>query len=107
MNTIPTYQEWRDGLSFNNSYDRYKDLFGVKEYEVFRLDPNTKLSHIEGEAPLLSTDRLDEACAFIYNAFHNEGLELCVWQERSQGYCDYYRKSPKRDRKGRFAKETA
>ena len=75
------------------------------EYQVYHLDPNTKMSHIES-APLLDTDRLDEACSFIHEAFKNEGLELCIFQPRSNGYCGYCRKPQNtRDRKtGRFTK---
>lgn len=78
----------------------------TKEYQVFALDPNTKMSHIES-APILETDRLDEACAYIYDAFRNEGLELCVFQPRSNGYRDYYRhtnKHSKRNSAGQFTK---
>jgi hypothetical protein len=103
-----TYEAWRATQQWpHTSFDSY--LFAhpeVREYQVFRLDPTTKMSHIEGE-PLLETDNLAEACTFIYDAFRNEGAELCVFQPRTQGYCDYYRKSNKHAKRastGRFVK---
>lgn len=79
------------------------------EYQVFQLDPNTKMSHIEGE-PLLETNSLGEACVYCYDAFKKEGLELCVYQPRTEGYREYYRHSNKhstRASNGRFAKVAA
>ncbi len=79
------------------------------EYQVFQLDPNTKMSHIEGE-PIMETNNLAEACVYVYNAFKNEQLELCVFQPRTQCYREYYRHSNKhstRAANGKFTKVAA
>ena len=104
----PTYADWKAAREYDRSFDRYKFEFPeAKEYQVFRLDPNTKMSHIEG-APLLETNDQSEAHSFIYDAFKNEGLELCIFQPRNQGYVGYYRKMPHdgqpRAKNGRFGK---
>jgi hypothetical protein len=103
-----TYAEWKSTREWPaTSYDSFKmcrpDIF---EYQVFELDLDTKMSHIEGE-PLLETDSLGEASVFIYEAFKNEGRELCVFQPRHNDYRGYYRKSNKhstRNRAGQFTK---
>ena len=106
------YKAWREEQQAKDKYaycsfDAFKREFPeVKEYECYLLDPNTKLSHIEGE-PLLVTDCLGEACSFVFNLFKNEGIESCVWQERGQSYREYYRKPTyhaKRAKNGQFAK---
>lgn len=74
------------------------------EYECYLLDPNTTMSHIEGEA-MLKTNELHEACSFVYNLFIKDGTEACVYQPRLDAYRDSYRKSEfSRDKKGRFTK---
>lgn len=77
----------------------------LREYQVYVLDPDTKMSHIEGE-PLLDTDSLGEASVFIYDAFKENGRELCIWQERSQGYRGYYRATNKHDKRAKDGKFT-
>lgn len=73
-------------------------------YEVYPLDLNCKMAHIEGGEPLLATDDMGEAQVYIHDQFVNHGLELCIFMPRLNGYCGFYRKSQKRDRKGRFTK---
>jgi hypothetical protein len=107
MNT-PSYADWKASREYDRSYDVYRRLFPeVKEYYVHRLDPNTKMSHIEGVVPFLATDDLAEAHVYIYKMFNDEGLELCIFQPRSQGYAGWYRhsnKHAKRNAAGQFAK---
>lgn len=73
-------------------------------YEVYPLDLNCKMAHIEGGEPLLVTDDMCEAQVYIHDQFVNHGLELCIFMPRLNGYCGFCRKSQKRDRKGRFTK---
>lgn len=76
------------------------------EYQCVDLDPNFKLFHGENPA-LMETDRLDEACFFVYNRFKETGIECAVYQPRAKGYREIYRhsnKHNKRDASGRFIK---
>lgn len=73
----------------------------TKEYQCFYLDPQFKLCHFEDSEPLFESDNLAEAGSFIYRKFLEEGKDICVYQPRSQGYREIYRK-PARDKKGRF-----
>ena len=73
------------------------------EYQCVYLSPEYKLGHDEGAEVLFETDNLALACTFIYEDWQKNQREIAVWQERSQGYRDYYiHKS--RDEKGRFCK---
>jgi hypothetical protein len=47
------------------------------EYECYLLDPNTKMSHIEGEA-MFKTNELHEASLFVHNLFFKDGINACV-----------------------------
>lgn len=109
-----TFQEWKEkateaakaqGQLPFLSFDWYKSETGAKEYQCVLLNPDRKFDHDE-QTPLLETDDLAEACGFIYQYFKETGLEVAVWQERSQGYRDYYRPTKfARDHKGRFTKK--
>jgi len=65
----------------------------MPEYQVVLMDP-TKRAYHQPQTPLLETDRLDEACGFCYEKFKKDGIDIGVWQERSQGYREHYRKNP-------------
>jgi hypothetical protein len=89
------------------SYDTYKAETGAKEYQCVLLSPEHKLFHLP-QTPLFESDCLAEACFFVSQYFKEHGVEVAVWQDRSQGYRDYYQittKHSKRDSSGRFIKE--
>ena len=106
--TTPSYADWKAAREHDRSYDVYRREFPeVREYEVHRLDPNCKMAHIEGVVPFLITDCLAEAHGYIYEMFTKEGLELCIFQPRNNGYAGWYRHSnrhSKRAKNGQFTK---
>jgi len=105
--STPSYADWKASREYDRSYDVYRREFPeVREYYIYRLDPNTKMSHIE-EFPFWATDDLAAAHGYIYDMFTQHSLQLCIYQPRSDGYAGYYRistKHSKRDTTGRFAK---
>ena len=107
MNSIPSFQQWREGREYDRSFDVYRREFpSVKEYVCVDLDPSFKLSHGDNQ-PLLETDDLAEACFFVYNRFKELGIECAVYQQRTDGYREIYQhtnRHSKRDASGRFVK---
>lgn len=80
------------------------------EYQCFYLDPRFKLAHDESATPLLETNCLAEACGFVYDLYQREGRAVAVYQPRTQGYREIYRKRPHDGQpriNGRFASRTA
>ena len=73
------------------------------EYQCFYLNPKCKLAHDDDAEVLFETDNLGQACSFVYRDWQANQKDIAVWQERTQGYRDYYR-HPARDSKGRFVK---
>jgi hypothetical protein len=73
------------------------------EYQCFYLSPNYKLAHEDDAEVLFESDNLGECGGFIYNKFLAEGKDIAVYQPRTQGYREIYRK-PARDEKGRYTK---
>ena len=102
---IPSFETWREAQrqipGAWTSFDRYKEQFGLKEYQCFYLDPRYKLAHADDAEVLFESDRLDECCVFVYELFKKEGRDVAVWHERSSGYREIYRK-PARNSKGQF-----
>ena len=77
-----------------------------KEYQVVYLDETTKLSQLEGVAPISETNDLHEALNMMAFIWESEGAEVAVWQPRTQGFRGYHKRKilPERDAKGRFVK---
>jgi len=73
------------------------------EYQCFYLNTKSKLAHDDNAVILFESDHLHECAGFIYHKFQEEGLDIAVYQPRSKGYREYYRK-PARDSLGRFTK---
>ena len=71
------------------------------EYEVYFMDDTRKRCHT-GEV-ILATNNLAVACSYCYDYFKKYGNSIGVWQPRTQGYREHYRKIP-RDALGRFVK---
>lgn len=71
------------------------------EYQCFYLSENYKLAHEDDAEVLFESDNLGECCGFVYNKFKVEGKDIAVYQSRTQGYREIYRK-PARDAKGRY-----
>ena len=69
------------------------------EYECYDLDLDYNLHH--GDNPkLMETNRLDEACAFVYQRWNTTGIPCAVYQPRIQSYREIYKPRP-HDRVGR------
>jgi hypothetical protein len=82
-----------------------------KEYQCFYLDPSMKLGHADDAEVLFETNDLGEACYFVYNRYLAEGKAIAVYQPRSKGYREIYRKRPHdgqpRGKNGKFQKRPA
>lgn len=102
---IPSFKDWQEAQRLIpgawTSFDRYKQIFCIKEYQCFYLDPQYKLAHADDAEPLFESDDLAKCCVFVYELFKKEGKDVAVWQERSSGYRELYRK-PARNKKGQF-----
>ena len=85
------------------TFDDFLKETGSKEYQCFYLNPAMRLAHDDDAEVLFQTDNLGEACCFVYEKFKAEGRDIAVYQPRSNGYREIYRK-PARDSKGRFEK---
>lgn len=80
-----TYQEWKQGRTFNTSFDCYKFETGAKEYQCLLLDPELEAWPLEGALVMFETDNLGEACGVVYEHFKKTGQECGVYQERHGG----------------------
>lgn len=72
------------------------------EYQVVYLDRDLKLSHDESQVPILETDNLAIACSLCYKKFKEEGLDIAVYQPRTEGYREIYQKK-RRKANGQFS----
>ncbi len=73
------------------------------EYQCFYLDPSMKLAHADDAECLFETDDFHAAMTFVFNDWKKNNRDIAVWQDRVQGYREYYR-NPARDSSGKFCK---
>lgn len=71
------------------------------QYQCFYLNPKFKLAHDEDAKVLFESDNLGECCQFIYDSFLKDGMDIAVYQPKSNAYRDYYRQ-PARAKNGQF-----
>jgi hypothetical protein len=110
-----TFQAWKTDKKKNpngfSSYDQYQRQYGLHEYSVHRMDPDTRNSHIEDAPTLFSSDSHGDAHEFAYKRNMKDQGDYGVYQIRNNGYNGRYRTRPHdnqdRDSNGRFGKKKA